>query len=416
LGKPIAEWGMLERPLIRTARPRHPDISVVRHLDALFDRALLQRASDLHFEPYAEGLRVRARIDGLLHEMAVHELSLRDAMITRLKVLARMDIGERRLPQDGRMRISHQNQAIDLRVSALPTVEGEKLVVRLQPIDTEPPQLSDLGMLPNDLACLKRVLHNGQGLVLATGPTGSGKTRTLYACLHALHHPQVNLTTVEDPVEIQFPGIHQVSVNERAGLGFANTLRALLRQDPDVLMVGEIRDLETAQIALQGGQTGHLVLSSVHTNDAPSTLLRLLHMGLPAYQVAASVRLIIAQRLLRRLCEHCKTPQPTPPTGSGEELPVHLGACAIYQPVGCAHCRQGYRGRVGVFSLLLVSPGLQDALLQNPSLQALTQQAAREGMPTLRQAAWAQVAAGQTSVAEVLLQTPDDEGPGHGGV
>ena len=282
--------------------------NAIKTLDELLHQALLQGTSDIHFESGEDFFRVRFRIDGLLRVADMPSLSLRDAVVSRLKVLARMDIAEKRLPQDGRIQYPHLDQIIDLRVSSLPTLHGEKIVVRILNFSRERPGLAALGYEPDDRAKLVQAIGQPHGLILMTGPTGSGKTLSLYSCLELLNRTEINVCTVEDPSEIHLPGANQVNIHERAGLTFANTLRALLRQDPDVIMVGEIRDLETAEIAIQAAQTGHLVLSTLHTNDAPGTLARLRHMGVAAFNIAASVTLITAQRLVRRLCEHCKHP------------------------------------------------------------------------------------------------------------
>jgi type IV pilus assembly protein PilB len=284
--------------------------SAVKTLDLLMHLAIERLASDIHFESGEDYFRVRLRVDGQLHIIATPALPLRDAILSRLKVQARMDIAEKRIPQDGRIQYPYQGQTIDLRVSSLPTLHGEKMVVRILNFNRAHASLDELGYEPKQQATLVRELHKPDGLVLMTGPTGSGKTRSLYSCLELLNRAEVNISTVEDPSEIHLAGANQVNINPKAGLTFANTLRALLRQDPDIIMVGEIRDLETAEIAVQASQTGHLVLSTLHTNDAPGTLARLRHMGIAAFNIAASVSLITAQRLVRRLCEACKSPMP----------------------------------------------------------------------------------------------------------
>ena len=389
--------------------------SASARLDELLHQALARRASDVHFESDEAQLRVRFRIDGLLRSAATFPLSWRDALLTRIKVLARMDIAEKRVPQDGRFSHRHGQQVVDLRVSSLPTVHGEKLVLRVLDFRGQRPALTALGYETDELARLHQALDASDGMLLMTGPTGSGKTQSLYACLDWLNRMEVNISTVEDPVEIQLPGINQVSIHERAGLGFANTLRALLRQDPDVIMVGEIRDLETAEIAIQAAQTGHLVLSTLHTPDAPGTLARLQHMGVASYNVAASVRLIVAQRLLRRLCPHCRQPLPARAqaqwlaslTESDRRL---LAPWLQHDPVlfdagGCERCQGGYAGRLGVFQVLPISDAVQALLFAQADRQALAAQAARESVRTLRQSAWAKALQGLTSVREVLAHT-----------
>jgi len=391
------------------------DLSAIQPLDALFHQALAQRASDMHFENGVQQFRVRFRIDGLLQVAATPPLALRDAMLTRIKVLARMDIAEKRLPQDGRIAYLHQHRMVDLRVSSLPTLHGEKLVVRILNFSQTCPPLAALGYEASDQIQLLQALQRSHGLVLMTGPTGSGKTLSLYSCLDVLNRPELNIVTVEDPVEIHLPGVNQVSVNERAGLTFASTLRALLRQDPDVLMVGEIRDFETATIALQAAQTGHLVLSTLHTNDAPSTLTRLQHMGVAPYQVAAGIVAVVAQRLVRRLCDACKRPLNTChlaaaldalPAAERTWLLAQNISHGLHEAVGCPACsHSGYLGRVGVFQLMPISEALQQLILKQASTTALATQAMREGMPSLRTAAWLKALQGLTSAQEVQAHT-----------
>lgn len=389
--------------------------SAVKPLDDLFQQAFEQGASDIHFESTDTNFRVRFRIDGRLQIAATPPWQLRDAMVSRLKVLARMDIAEKRVPQDGRIQYPHGTDSIDLRVSSLPTLHGEKIVVRILNFSRERPDLASLGYEPDDQARLKQAIAQPHGMVLMTGPTGAGKTLSLYSCLDVLNRAEVNISTVEDPSEIHLPGANQVNVNERAGLTFAATLRALLRQDPDVIMVGEIRDTETAEIAIQAAQTGHLVLSTLHTNDAPSTLARLRHMGIAPFNVAASVLLITAQRLLRRLCIRCKrTLSPTQfeaflgqlsPQDQHTFQATSSPSSSIYQAVGCTACDQGYKGRIGIYQVMPISDALQALILDDSNIQALTQQATREGMRTLRQAGWLKVAQGITSVEEVMALT-----------
>ncbi|MEY4364271.1 MAG: type pilus assembly ATPase PilB [Pseudomonadota bacterium] len=394
------------------------DGSAAAALDALLVQALADGASDLHFESQAAQFRVRFRIDGRLRVAATPALSLRDAMLTRLKVLARMDIAEKRLPQDGRIAYEHQNQWIDLRVSSLPTLHGEKLVLRVLGVEQTPPELDALGYETDELARLNHALHTREGMLLMTGPTGSGKTRSLYSCLHRLNRADLNISTLEDPVEMQLAGINQVQIHERAGLHFASALRALLRQDPDVIMLGEIRDIETAEIAIGAAQTGHLVLSTLHTNDAPSTLTRLRLMGVARHQIAASVRLVVAQRLLRRLCLACRRPlaleqhtqamERLPPMDEHMLPPSWVTSAQLFEAVGCAQCQDGYRGRVGVFQVMPVGAAMQRLLIEDASPAALAAQSARESVRTLRQSGWLKALQGVTSLDEVLALTPDD--------
>ncbi len=392
-----------------------PPDNAVKTLNDLLHQALTQSASDVHFESGEDFFRIQFRIDGLLGVAATPAVTLRDAIVSRLKVLARMDIAEKRLPQDGRIQYPYLDQMIDLRVSSLPTLHGEKIVVRILNFSRERPGLAALGYEPDDQAKLVQVLGQPHGLILMTGPTGSGKTLSLYSCLELLNRTEVNISTVEDPSEIHLRGANQVNINERAGLTFATTLRALLRQDPDVIMVGEIRDLETAEIAIQAAQTGHLVLSTLHTNDAPGTLARLRHMGVAAFNVAASVSLITAQRLVRRLCEHCKRPldaneidfffsQFTSQDQVG--IPPHMRAQALpHKAVGCDACDKGYKGRIGLYQVMPISDAMQTLIMRDSDAQALASQAALDGVRTLRQAGWLKVLQGITSVEEVMALT-----------
>lgn len=389
------------------------DAPAVSYVQQLFEKAVALKASDLHFEPYEHHYRVRMRIDGELREMDSPPLALKDRLSSRIKVLARLDIAEKRLPQDGRMKLKlADGRELDLRVSTLPTLFGEKLVVRV--LDSDPTQLNldHLGYEPQDLVKITESITRPHGMVLVTGPTGSGKTQSLYACLNLLNAPEINIATVEDPCEIQLEGINQVNVQDKPGLTFAVALRAFLRQDPDILMVGEIRDLETANIAIQAAQTGHLVLSTLHTNDAPSTLIRLRNMGTATYNIAASVTLITAQRLVRCLCPHCKqrtTVQAQVLIEAG--MPGRLlpnASVEVFTPVGCALCHKGFSGRTGIFQVMPVSQAMQTLVLRDASAQEMAQQAQREGIATLRQAGLHKVLQGITSLCEVMNATRDD--------
>ena len=386
------------------------DAPVVSYVQQLLERAVTMRASDLHFEPYEHHYRVRMRIDGELREMASPHMALKDRLASRIKVMSRLDIAEKRLPQDGRMKLQlAEGRELDLRVSTLPTLFGEKLVIRV--LDTTQAQLdlTRLGYEPEDLARLIAAIRAPHGMVLVTGPTGSGKTQSLYACLNLLNTPEVNIATVEDPCEIQLQGINQVNVQDKPGLNFAVALRAFLRQDPDILMVGEVRDLETANIAIQAAQTGHLVLSTLHTNDAPATLVRLRNMGTAPYNIAASVSLITAQRLVRCLCPHCKKSRLLPPAAwvsagwSQDTCPDQ--AETVFEAVGCSQCHKGFVGRTGIFQVMPMSAEMQQLVLQEAGIQALEQQARREGVPSLRQAGLRKVRQGITSLDEVLAAT-----------
>jgi type IV pilus assembly protein PilB len=403
-----------------TPRPRSTLITesnATALIDAVLREAAACGASDVHFESDADAFRVRLRIDGVLQVIATPPLDSRDTVLTRLKVLARMDIAEKRLPQDGRFSHTHGATTIDLRVSSLPTLHGEKLALRVLDLQQTLPKLDALGYEPDQLAHLQQALQGNHGLVLMTGPTGAGKTLSLYSCLQTLNRTEVNIHTLEDPIEVRLPGVNQVQMHERSGLGFAPTLRAVLRQDPDVIMLGEIRDRETADIALQAAQTGHLVLSTLHTADAPSTLARLQHMGVATHHIAASVRLIVAQRLVRRLCRHCRKPL------SDKAQQAHLNALTeqdqrwlhpwltsptLFGAPGCARCHGGYRGRVGVFQVMPVSPAMQALLFDNASSHALAAQAARESVRSLRRSGWVKALQGVTTVDDVLHHTPAD--------
>ncbi len=385
------------------------DGRVTRYLDHLLAHAHRVRASDLHFEPYEGQYRVRIRIDGQLQEIGAPPLAVKDRVSSRIKILAQLDIAEKRLPQDGRLRhLVGGGQTADFRVSTLPTVHGEKLVVRL--LDTGPAQLdlARLGYEPEQLALLTEAIHRPWGMVLVTGPTGSGKTLSLYSCLDRLNQAGLNISTAEDPSEINLPGVNQVNVNDKTGLSFAVALRAFLRQDPDVIMVGEIRDLETADMALKAAQTGHLVLSTLHTNDAPTSLVRLRHMGVAAYNITASLMLVTAQRLVRRLCEHCRRPLDLPPSvllqaGFAEsDLEGDWQPCAA---VGCGHCHQGYRGRIGIFQVMPMTEELQRLVLRDASSAEVAAHAARSGVLSLREAGLRKVKLGWTSLDEILHQT-----------
>jgi len=371
-------------------RPAPQDVQAVEWLSQLLRKGLELKASDIHLEPFDNLLRVRVRRDGVLYEMPSPPAVLREQIISRIKVQARLDIAEKRLPQDGRMQLPLERRLVDMRVSSLPTLHGEKIVLRILDLQTHQLGFDALGLGGAEREHLLQAIAKPNGMVLITGPTGSGKTVTLYTCLNHLNTTGVNIATVEDPSEIVLPGANQVNVNERIGLTFDTALRALLRQDPDILMVGEIRDLATADMAVKASQTGHLVLSTLHTNDAPSTLTRLNHMGIAGFNLASSVVLICAQRLVRRLCSSCKQPLAD---GNG------------YQAVGCTACIDGYQGRVAIHQVMPISAGLQKLILEQASAQALAAQAALEGVRTLRQAGMGKVSAGETTVQEVLAAT-----------
>jgi type IV pilus assembly protein PilB len=382
------------------------DAPVVRFLQKLLLDAIGEGASDLHFEPYEKFYRVRLRIDGVLREVAQPPLAIKERLSTRIKVVSRLDISEKRVPQDGRMKLALSGQrAIDFRVSTLPTMFGEKIVMRILDPSQAKLGIDALGYEPDQKAVLLDAVQRPYGMVLVTGPTGSGKTVSLYTCLNILNQPGVNISTAEDPAEIQLAGINQVNVNEKAGLTFANALRAFLRQDPDIIMVGEIRDLETADIAIKAAQTGHMVLSTLHTNDAPATLVRLANMGVAPFNIASSVILITAQRLARRLCT-CKQPGELSKdallAGGFNEADID-GSWVPYKAVGCERCKgSGYKGRVGIYQVMPITETMQDMILKEASALDIGREAQRNGVRDLRQSGLLKVRQGMTSLEEVL--------------
>ena len=384
------------------------DAPVVRFVNKVLMDWINRGASDIHIEPYEKAYRVRYRQDGILHEVANPPLALSGRIAARLKILSRLDIAERRVPQDGRikMRIS-KNRAIDFRVSTLPTLWGEKVVLRILDPSSASLGVEKLGFEENQKQLFVEAINRPYGMVLVTGPTGSGKTVTLYTALNMLNTPDNNISTAEDPVEINMSGINQVNINEKAGLNFASALRAFLRQDPDIIMVGEIRDLETAEIAIKAAQTGHMVLSTLHTNDAPSTLTRLANMGVPPFNIASAVNLIIAQRLARRLCAHCKKPIDIPKhallkAGFKEE---ELSGLTVYSAVGCDSCNGGYKGRVGIYQVMPVTPEIGSIIMRGGNQLDIEQQAKKENVPDLRQAGLKKVKDGITSLDEIERAT-----------
>lgn len=386
------------------------DAPVVKFLQKMLSDAVNMSASDLHFEPYENTYRVRFRIDGELREISSPPLAIKEKLASRIKVLSRLDISEKRVPQDGRMKLKMgMGRLIDFRVSTLPTLFGEKIVIRILDSNSAKMGIDALGYEPVEKERLLQAIHRPYGMILVTGPTGSGKTVSLYTCLNILNKPGVNIATVEDPSEINLPGVNQVNVNEKAGLTFSVALRAFLRQDPDVIMVGEVRDLETADIAIKAAQTGHLVLTTVHTNDAPSTLTRLRNMGIAPFNIASSVILITAQRLARRLCVQCKTETEFPPRPSllqagfrEEDLD---GSWPLYKAVGCAHCSGGYKGRLGIYQVMPISEEIQKIILRDGSVLEIEAQARREGVLSLRESGLHKVRLGLTSLEEVLSVT-----------
>jgi type IV pilus assembly protein PilB len=384
------------------------DAPVVRFLQKMLVDAINMRASDLHFEPYEFNYRVRFRVDGELREITQPPIAIKDKLASRIKVISRLDISEKRVPQDGRMKLRFGNKSIDFRVSTLPTLFGEKIVIRILDSSSAKLGIEALGYEPAEKERLLHAIHRPYGMVLVTGPTGSGKTVSLYTCLNILNQPGVNIATVEDPAEINLPGINQVNVNDKAGLNFAVALKAFLRQDPDIIMVGEIRDLETADIAIKAAQTGHMVMSTLHTNDAPSTLTRLLNMGVAPFNIASSVLLITAQRLVRRLCENCKKPgdYPRPALLKAGYTEQDLdGTWVPYKAVGCSACNNGYKGRVGVYQAMPVTEQIQRIILALGSAVDIAAQAQRDGVRDLRQSGLAKVRLGSTSLEEVIAAT-----------
>ncbi len=384
------------------------DAPVVRFLQKMLIDAINARASDLHFEPYEYNDRVRFRIDGELREITQPPIAIKDKLASRIKVISRLDIAEKRVPQDGRMKLKFGNRAIDFRVSTLPTLFGEKIVIRILDPSSAKLGIDALGYEKIEKERMLQAISRPYGMVLVTGPTGSGKTVSLYTCLNLLNQPGVNIATVEDPAEINLPGVNQVNVNDKAGLNFATALRAFLRQDPDIIMVGEIRDLETADIALKAAQTGHLVMSTLHTNDAPATLTRLLNMGVAPFNVAASVLLITAQRLARRLCEACKAPADYPRDAlkrAGFAESELDGTWKPYKAVGCSACNNGYKGRVGLYQVMPITEALQRIILASGSSLDIASQAAREGVRDLRQSGLLKVKSGATTLEEIISVT-----------
>jgi len=385
------------------------DAPIVKFLHKMLLDAFNMRASDLHFEPYEFNYRVRFRIDGELKEIAAPPVAIKDKLASRIKVISRLDISEKRVPQDGRMKLKvGPDRSVDLRVSTLPTLFGEKIVIRILDPSSAKLGIDALGYEPEEKARLLKAIERPYGMILVTGPTGSGKTVSLYTCLNLLNKPGVNIATAEDPSEINLPGVNQVNVNEKAGLTFATALKSFLRQDPDIIMVGEIRDLETADIAVKAAQTGHLVLSTVHTNDAPSTLTRLRNMGIAPFNIASSVILITAQRLARRLCANCKAPVDVPRDAlleAGFKEEDLDGSWMPYRAVGCPMCNNGYRGRLGIYQVMPISEETQRLILSDASALDIAQQAEREGVRSLRESGLFKVKLGLTSIEEVLAVT-----------
>ncbi|WP_404341694.1 type IV-A pilus assembly ATPase PilB [Vreelandella venusta] len=380
------------------------DAPVVKFVNKILLDAISRGASDIHFEPYENQLRVRFRVDGMLVEVARPPFTLRERLAARLKIMSRLDISERRLPQDGALKLLlSRTRSIDFRVNSLPTVWGEKIVLRILDPTSAQLGIDQLGFSPEQQTIYESALKKPQGMILVTGPTGSGKTVTLYTGINILNQTQRNICTAEDPVEIKVSGINQVNVLPKIGLDFASALRAFLRQDPDVVMVGEIRDLETAEIAVKAAQTGHLVLSTVHTNSAAETLTRLANMGVATYNIASSVSLIIAQRLARKLCHKCKAPADIPvealrKAGFNQQ---DIREATIYKAVGCKQCTQGYKGRIGIYEVMPITDDMRQLIMRDGNAIEIDQQARREGYPSLYQSCLSRVLDGSTSLEEV---------------
>jgi type IV pilus assembly protein PilB len=392
------------------ANPDVDDAPVVRYIQKILIDAISAGVSDIHFEPYEKFYRIRYRLDGVLMEVAQPPLAIKDKVASRIKVISKLDISEKRVPQDGRMKlVLSKNRAIDFRVSTLPTLYGEKLVLRILDAAGVKLGIEALGYEPEQQRVLLDAIGRPYGMILVTGPTGSGKTVSQYTCLNILNQPGVNIATAEDPAEIQLPGINQVNVNDKAGLTFATALRAFLRQDPDIIMVGEIRDLETAEIAVKAAQTGHLVLSTLHTNDAPATLTRLANMGVAPFNIASSVILITAQRLARKLCALCKKPEDIPPEaliGAGFSEEDIDGSWQAYGPAGCSECRDtGYKGRLGIYEVMPISDEMRQLIMRNGTSLDIAEQARKEGIRNLRQSGLLKVKQGVTSLEEIEAVT-----------
>ena len=380
------------------------DAPIVKFVNKVLMDAINSGASDIHIEPYEKAYRVRYRRDGVLQEVAQPPLALSARIAARIKILSKLDISERRVPQDGRMKMRiSQNRAIDFRVSTLPTLWGEKIVMRILDPTSATLGVDKLGFEAEQKRLYMEAIHRPYGMVLVTGPTGSGKTVTLYTALNILNTADRNISTAEDPVEINLSGINQVNINEKAKLTFSSALRAFLRQDPDIIMVGEIRDLDTAEIAIKAAQTGHMVISTLHTNDAPTTLSRLVNMGVAPFNIASAVNLIIAQRLARRLCQHCKKPANLPKeallkAGFKEN---ELDGLKIYAPAGCDQCNEGYKGRVGIYQVMPVSEAIGEIIMRGGNALDIEEQARKDGVPNLRESGLKKLRDGVTSLEEI---------------
>ena len=394
------------------ASPQGDESPIVKYINKLLIDAIRMGASDLHFEPYEKMYRVRYRVDGVLRQIATPPLQMANRLASRLKVMSQMDISEKRMPQDGRIKLKlSKTKAIDFRVNSLPTLFGEKLVLRILDPSSAMLGIEALGYEDHQKALFMEALEKPQGMLLITGPTGSGKTVSLYTGLNILNTEDTNISTAEDPVEINLEGINQVNVNPKTGLTFSAALKAFLRQDPDVIMVGEIRDLETAEIAIKAAQTGHMVMSTLHTNSAPETLTRLRNMGVPSFNIATSVNLVIAQRLARRLCSQCKATVDIPKQSLIElgftEQDLANPDLQIFQPIGCAECREGYKGRVGIYEVMKVTPAISQIIMEDGNALQIAAASEKAGFDNLRRSGLKKVMQGITSLQEINRVTSE---------
>ncbi len=387
------------------AQAMEDEAPIIRVVNVVIQQAIKDRASDIHVEPDRRGVRIRYRIDGVLHEVMRVPKYVHAPLISRIKIMGDMNIAERRLPQDGRIHVRHEGKEYDLRVSTMPTVFGEKCVMRILDQSSVLIGLNKLGMLPETQAELESVIVQPNGMILSTGPTGSGKTTTQYSILNKINSVEKNISTIEDPVEYQLPGLNQVHVNRKAGLTFASAMRSFLRQDPDIMMIGEVRDLETAETAIQASLTGHLVLSTLHTNDAPSAITRMMDMGVEPFLIASSIIAVLAQRLGRRICPNCKEPY-KPPAEALQRVGFtveDMENVVFYRGRGCEQCRHtGYRGRTGIFELMMINEEVQDLTVKRAPLSEVRNAALANGMKTLKQDGFQKVLEGQTTVEEVM--------------
>lgn len=393
-------------------QPQEDEAPIVKYINKLLIDAIRMGASDLHFEPYEKVYRVRYRVDGVLRQIATPPLQLANRLASRLKVMSQMDIAEKRVPQDGRIKLKiSKTKAIDFRVNSLPTLFGEKIVLRILDPSSAMLGIDALGYEPEQKALFMEALEKPQGMLLITGPTGSGKTVSLYTGLNILNKEDTNISTAEDPVEINLEGINQVNVNNKVGLTFSAALKSFLRQDPDIVMVGEIRDLETAEIAIKAAQTGHMVMSTLHTNSAPETLTRLRNMGVPSFNIATSVNLVIAQRLARRLCPQCKVPTEVPKNSLLEmgfsEQEIQQPDFKIFQPVGCSECRDGYKGRVGIYEVMKITSEISKIIMEDGNAIQIAEASAKLGFNNLRLSGLKKVIQGVTSLQEVNRVTSE---------